>query len=82
MAFSRNGYQPCQSDQLEPGYEKVAIYVDSTGTPTHMARQLSSGTWTSKLGRHEDIEHTTLAQLEGEGEDTYGVAYQILKRPI
>lgn len=78
--FSKYGYQPCESDDLEAGYEKVAIYVDSTGTPTHMARQLGSGTWTSKLGKLEDIEHTTLEQLEGE--KSYGSAYQILKRPI
>jgi hypothetical protein len=55
------------------------IYVDSSGTPTHMARQLSNGNWTSKLGDAEDIEHAQLEQLEG---DIYGVAYQFLRRKI
>jgi hypothetical protein len=79
QVFLNQGYEPCNNDDLEAGYEKVAIYVDSSGTPTHMARQLESGRWTSKLGKLEDIEHETLEQLEGPS--SYGVAFQILKRP-
>jgi hypothetical protein len=59
-AFVTIGYSPCADSMIESGFEKVAIYVDETGTPTHMARQLSSGAWTSKCGRLEDIEHDKL----------------------
>jgi hypothetical protein len=78
-AFAKDGYLPCEADQLEEGYEKVAIYVDASRVPKHMARQLPNGKWTSKLGPNVDIEHSTLSQLEG---PEYGNAYQILKRPI
>lgn len=78
LAFRIRGYEPTDNAQLEPGFEKVAIYVDDEGTPTHMARQLVSGTWTSKLGQQEDIDHDSLEDLE-DGE--YGRVAQILRRP-
>ena len=62
---------------MEEGVEKIALYADQGGEPTHMARQLRSGKWTSKLGELEDIEHDDLAILEGE---CYGQVVTILKR--
>lgn len=79
QAFQRLGYKPCEDGSLEEGFEKVAIYVDSSNTPSHMARQLPNGHWTSKLGDLEDIEHETLYQLEGR-DLAYGNAKQFLKR--
>jgi len=76
-AFSTLGYGKCSDGKLEEGIEKVAIYVDDEGKPTHAARQLSNGGWTSKLGDLEDIEHD-LADLEGE---LYGHVTCFLKRP-
>jgi len=76
-AFVHLGYTVCDTSDLEPNYEKLAIYADSTNTPSHMARQLSSGHWTSKLGELEDIQHLTLDQLSG---SDYGRVVQILKR--
>jgi hypothetical protein len=76
-AFAGLGYAPCDDSVLEAGYEKVALYVDLGGTPTHMARQLESGRWTSKLGRQEDIEHDTLSVLEG---PAYGRVALYLRR--
>jgi hypothetical protein len=58
--------------------DKVALYMTSDGEISHAARQLPSGRWTSKLGAYEDIEHNTLAAIEG---DAYGMVAQILKRP-
>jgi hypothetical protein len=78
LAFAKSGYRPCDTGKFENGYEKVVIYVDSTQTPTHMARQLVSGLWTSKLGDLEDIEHATPRELEGQN---YGIAIQYLRRP-
>jgi len=77
-AFELDGYQKCDDADLDPAYEKIALYVDSDRTATHAARQLESGAWTSKLGRAEDIEHNTLSSLEGE---TYGSVAQIMRRP-
>src|SRR5260370_2335370 len=34
-AFERLGYRACDSEELEDGWEKVAIYVDAAGKPTH-----------------------------------------------
>jgi hypothetical protein len=75
--FGRLGYAICDTSDLEPSYEKLAIYADETNVPTHMARQLPSGHWTSKLGELEDIEHQTLEQLSG---SDYGRVVQFLKR--
>ncbi|HUW66401.1 MAG TPA: hypothetical protein VMW83_17210, partial [Spirochaetia bacterium] len=57
-AFNTLGYEVCNSDTIEPGFEKIALYVSKDGRPAHAARQLSSGLWTSKLGPSWDIEHT------------------------
>jgi hypothetical protein len=62
QAYRTLGYEICDSPALEPGVEKIAIYVNNRvdREPTHAARQLPSGKWTSKLGRAEDIEHDAL----------------------
>jgi hypothetical protein len=70
------GYAPCADGSLEPGYEKAALYATDEG-PTHAARQLSNGRWTSKLGPDDDIEHT----LEGLVSPVYGTVVQFHRRP-
>ena len=77
-AFGSIGFTACGNANIEHGYEKVALYVDENGKPTHAARQLSSGRWTSKLGKIQDIEH----ELDGLTGEVYGVVAQVLKRPI
>jgi hypothetical protein len=61
-AFKTKGYCPIDdmNTGVEAGYEKIVIYVDAEGTPSHAARQLDSGAWTSKLGTCEDISHDHL----------------------
>lgn len=76
-AYATIGFIECDSDLLEAGFEKIALYA-LNGRPTHAARQLNSGNWTSKLGQIEDIEHT-LAGLVG---DKYGIVVKFLKRPL
>jgi hypothetical protein len=78
QAYATLGYVPCDSADLEPGFEKTAIYA-SGATPTHAARQLPSGVWTSKLGPQEDIEHTTPEAVEG---PEYGKVAVVLRRPV
>ncbi len=77
QAYKSLGYELCDNSEMEAGFEKIAIYATSDGEPTHAARQLSNGKWTSKLGRWEDIEH----ELEGLTGEMYGCVQQILKRP-
>jgi hypothetical protein len=55
-AFATLDYAPCTDGALESGWEKVAIYAKDEG-PTHAARQLENGRWSSKLGPDDDIEH-------------------------
>jgi hypothetical protein len=77
-AFASLGYAVCESEALEAEHEKIALFADEKGRPTHAARQLPSGRWTSKLGKAEDIEHA-LHDLEGA---VYGSVVLILKRPL
>jgi hypothetical protein len=71
-------YEVCATDfSLEPGFEKVALYLDADGDPAHMARQLSNGIWTSKLGHGWDILHQTPTGVEG---DRYGAAVIVMRR--
>ena len=55
-AFASLGYVRCEDADLEPGFEKIALF-GSSSCYTHAVRQLRGGRWTSKLGRSEDIEH-------------------------
>jgi hypothetical protein len=77
-AFATLGYVQCHGPELEQGFEKLALYALANGFPTHAARQLPDGWWTSKLGFLDVIEHATLEALEG---DAYGKAVKFLKRP-
>lgn len=42
-AFHTLGYVVGGDESLEPGLEKVALFADTVGVPTHAARQLPSG---------------------------------------
>lgn len=64
-AYRMLGYTPCPGANFELRFEKIAIFADAMGTPTHAARQLDSGKWTSKLGRSVDIEHASPDALNG-----------------
>ena len=75
--FERRGFVVCDSPEHEPEYEKIAVY-GSGGAYTHVARQLSEdGTWTSKLGKEDDICHATLEVLVG---PKYGDVVKIMRR--
>jgi hypothetical protein len=76
--FKSAGYVVCEHSSLEYGYQKIAIYARD-GIPTHTARQLPDGKWTSKLGPNIDIEHDTLDSLNG---PAYGKSAVFMKRPL
>jgi len=73
-----HGIEECNDGSLEGGFEKLAIYGTSF-MYTHAARQLSDGSWTSKLGQLEDITHATLEVIAG---GDYGEVVQLLKRRV
>lgn len=64
-AYEACGFEVCASDDLEQGFDKIAVFTDAAGEPTHAARQLSTGMWTSKLGDHVDIEHDDVGAVGG-----------------
>jgi hypothetical protein len=68
----------CDSRRFERGFDKIAIYVDPLGTPTHAARWWQEDVgWSSKLGEENDILHHSLEALEG---SPYGRVAQVMKR--
>lgn len=77
-AFASIGYEVCSNGDLEPGYEKVALYVDRNGTPRHAARQAGDGAWLSKLGPDIDIRHMDVDGVSG---DRYGRPVRYMRRP-
>lgn len=77
-AFATLGYEECDSDAHEENVEKIAIFVNQAGVPTHAARLKDNGHWTSKCGKSEDIEH----DLEGLTGNIYGNVAAIMKRPV
>ena len=76
-AFATRGYERCDSSRLERNKEKVAIYAKG-GRVTHMARQLPTGEWTSKIGKNIDITHSSAGVVGG---GLYGDAVAFLSRP-
>lgn len=75
------GFSLCVGGTLEPSFDKIVIFAkDSYGkkVPTHAARQLESGGWTSKLGPCEDIFHAAAEDLSG---PSYGDPLYFMSRP-
>jgi hypothetical protein len=76
--FKSIGYELCENSALEHGCQKIALYTRND-TPTHAARQLPDGKWTSKLGPNIDIKHDTPDCLNG---PAYGKSTVLMKREI
>jgi len=78
--FESMGFHLCEDGGYEPGFRKVAVYVNpKNGKVTHAARQRTGGLWTSKLGENHDIVHTTPESLESL---PYGKVSIFLKKEI
>ena len=78
-AFQTMGFEVCPDGDPEKDFEKVAIFCDTDNRPTHAARQLPDGRWTSKMGKGEDIVHERLDQVSGR---LYGAARTFMKRAV
>lgn len=76
--FDKFGFEPTDNAKAEQGWEKIAIY-SIEGEFTHVAKQLQSGNWSSKLGEYSDIEHE-LKGLMGHNAESYGEVTLYLKR--
>ena len=73
--FRQHGYEICENALKERGFTKIALFTKDN-IPTHAARQLLNGLWTSKLGILEDVRHTLFAISDG----LYGSVALILKK--
>ena len=76
-AFSTRGYEVCADGDPNANKEKIALFADGT-KPTHAARLLPNGTWTSKLGQNIDISHN-ISDLDG---PAYGEIVMFFQRDI
>jgi hypothetical protein len=96
LAYNWVGYHRIALDdfELEIGFEKIAIYANTVDKISHAARQLSDGSWTSKIGIYQDVRHEFVEDftsvIEGRGSSygsilesvDYGRVVAIMKRPI
>ena len=74
--FKHFGFEPIDKPNLNNGLEKVALFSDDGIYCTHVARQLSTKIWTSKLGISHDVTHTLMALEKG----IYGDVVMILQK--
>jgi hypothetical protein len=80
--FLSGGYELTNNREVEPGYEKVAIYVSLEDAEfSHIAKS-DGHVWKSKLGKGRDIEHYSLDVLEGDQGGEYGIVDRILRRRL
>lgn len=83
MGLSTIGYEQYADGMLEPDVEKIALY-EHRGEFTHVAKQLASGLWSSKLGREWLIEHELEALTDHAnpgGPWQYGEVVAFMSRP-
>ena len=78
QAYRTRNFELSDDADLDPQYEKIAIYANNLGHPKHAAKQLPSGKWSSKLGKEWDISHDSYQGVEG---NLYGFVVQFMKRP-
>jgi hypothetical protein len=76
MLFSQWGYRRCNDGMREHGWENVAIFATGS-VPMHVALQLPSGLWTSKLGGGDDDIEQILGAVCG---PLYGTPVRFLRR--
>jgi hypothetical protein len=60
--FEHRGFRRCDDSTLEDGFLKIALYVRDN-TFAHVAKQLPSGGWSSKIGDGHDVRHEQLDAL-------------------
>ena len=80
--FRQQGFVDCEDGDLDPHSVKIALYQlpaeDGSYKWTHVARQLRTGLWTSKLGNSYEVTHRRPDDLDGE---LYGEVYAYMAKP-
>lgn len=77
--FTRLGFEPVVDSSLEAGYEKVALFVDDSGAPSHVSWQTVNGYWASKVGTQgTDCLHK---RPEDANCEAYGTVSRYYRRP-
>ena len=80
--FEYFGFIKCDDDQIELGWDKVALYGDDVQW-LHAAKVIGPNLYHSKLGCGHDIHHKgdkDLLQRTRRPDDSYGKVYQYMKR--
>jgi len=77
--FENLGYFICDNGNFEEGYDKIAIYVNENGKPTHVTRQFWKNVWISKIGEWELVEYYNVNALY---DGICGDIAVFMKRPI
>jgi hypothetical protein len=73
------GFVARSDGEIEIGFEKIAVFAVGPMEYTHIARQMPSGKWTSKLGLDVLIEHDTPDAVGG---GVYGSLIHFMKRML
>jgi hypothetical protein len=81
--FKEHRFIECEDGTHEEGIQKIAIYEFPDGDFAHVAKQMANGTWRSKIGELEDIEHPLNAlEYENYNGESYGIVKRFMKREI
>jgi len=78
IVFQKFGFKVCEDETLEKGFLKIAVFSTDEIHFNHVARQLESGNWTSKIGVSFDVEHS----LESMENGIYGNVVLFMKKKI
>jgi hypothetical protein len=78
--FEAWGWERCDGPELEDGFLKIAIY-SREGSFQHVAKQLPSGAWSSKMGEAHDLRHAELDSLNDSLFLEYATANVFMKMP-
>jgi hypothetical protein len=68
--FRGLGYERCSDDSLVPGLEKIAVYANEDEF-AHVSYQRADGTWSSKLGKLNDVKHANASSVSGPAATEY-----------
>ena len=75
--FEALGYTICSKPDMNPGYQKVALYANGENDWTHASLQMPNGRWRSKLGNGPLIEHRAPESISGE---VYGNVHTYMRK--
>ena len=78
--FTELGFERCANGALVAGVEKIAIYANGDDF-AHVAYQRRDGSWSSKLGKLNDIRHDDATSVSGRNAMEYPAIQFFMARP-